>query len=110
MEQPVKIVLHPKSENESSSRKDNDLIVDFDQEELNALKDTKVGETIKLHAVIDKWITVRTIQKFKTAVMKPIYLSWMSSLIRKSSNRWSYRKSSRGTKLIIEVTKQKWGT
>ena len=108
MEQPVKIVLHPKSENESSNRKDNDLIVDFDQEELNSLKDTKVGETIKLHAVIDKGYNgsnnpevqdcsyeanLFELDEFTDPkIIKPMELP---------------KKLSRGTKLIIEVTKQK---
>ncbi len=105
--EPVKIVLHPKSEDEQS-RKDNDLIVDFDQEEINALKDAKVGMTIKLHAVIDKGYngsnnpevqdcsyeaSLFELDEFTDPkIIKPMELP---------------KKLSRGTKITIEITKQK---
>lgn len=50
----MKIILHPKSDEQSASSKENDLIVDLNQEEVEALKEAKKGETIKLIAVIDK--------------------------------------------------------
>lgn len=105
----VKIVLHPKSENEqSNSRKDNDLVVDFDQEEINALKDAKVGTTVQLHAVIDKGYNgsnnpevqdcsyeanMFELDEFTDPkIIKPMQLP---------------KKLSRGTKITIEVTKEK---
>lgn len=102
----VKIVLHPTSE--ENKRKDNDLIVDLNQEEIDALKEAKVGMTIKLNAVIDKGYNgsnnpevqdcsyeanLFELDEFTDPkIIKPMELP---------------KKLSRGTKITIEVTKQK---
>ncbi len=103
----MKIVLHPMSDDQSKS-KANDLIVDLDQEEVNALKEAKVGTTIQLHGVIDKGYdgsnnpvvqdcsyeaSLFELDEFTDPkIIKPMELP---------------KKLSRGTKITIEITKQK---
>jgi hypothetical protein len=102
----MKIVLHPVDEQPKS--KENDLIVDLNPEEIVALKEAKVGMTIKLNAVIDKGYngsnnpvvqdcsyeaSLFELDEFTDPkIIKPMELP---------------KKLSHGTKITIEVTKQK---
>lgn len=105
----IKIQFHPISENEPSAKnKENDLIIDLDQQEIEALKDVKAGTTVQLHGVIDKGFngsnnpvvqdcsyeaSLFELDEFTDPkIIKPMELP---------------KKLSRGTKITLEVTKQK---
>ncbi len=107
--EPVKIQFHPTAdEQQSAKNKENDLIIDLDQEEIAALKEVKVGTTIQLHGVIDKGYngsnnpvvqdcsyeaSLFELDEFTDPkIIKPMELP---------------KKLSRGTKITIEITKQK---
>ena len=105
----VKIQFHPALDEEQSIKnKENDLIIDLDQEEITALKEVKIGTTVQLHGVIDKGFngsnnpvvqdcsyeaSLFELDEFTDPkIIKPMELP---------------KKLSRGTKITIEITKQK---
>lgn len=107
--EPVKIQFHPASnEQPSTQNKKDDLIIELDQEEITALKDVKVGTTVQLHGVIDKGYDGSN----NPVVQDCTYEANMFELDEFTDPKIIKpmelpKKLSRGTKVTIEVTKQK---
>ncbi len=103
----LKIVLHPTDE-KNPNAKENDLIVDLDQEEVNALKEAKVGMTIQLHGVIDKGYNGSNNPEVQDCSYKASAFELDEFTDPKIIKPMELpKKLSRGTKITIEVTKQK---
>ena len=107
--EPMKTVLHPKSDDhQSTSSKASDLIVEFDHEEIKSLKEVKVGTTVKLNARIDKGYDGSN----NPVVQDCIYEASLFELDEFTDPKIIKpmelpKKLSHGTKITIEITKQK---